>query len=393
MPTVTQVKGQTYSTSFEASSHVLQIDKQMHGLQPFLSPYITMMTSKYMGGSKGVKNSTFYHYEDEPLPNTATITTATAAATLNVYFANDYVYLATYDILMNERTKQVIQITDATIDANALTYVTVAGTDQGSQVDDVYRRMPPAFSEGGTAGSVRMTVEVKKTHYLQKIRRAIEMTREAELTETYFGSKRARELVKTSAQIKIEREFAAFFMGGTSDTTADPVSSNYTCPASHGLYHSISTHANKTLGTLTLSEMRSECNKASVHHPEREWFVFTSPRNLGIVDDLVAGKIQLQNMPNDYGINIKTLDVGGNKLHLVSEPLWNTEYLQKVMMFVPAPIETYFSLHHLEGYPISWYRDTKKDDSNDTIKDEIKGWYGQKIVEEKRFILLDGINS
>lgn len=393
MPTVVTAKGQTYSTSFEASSHVLQIEGKLHLLQKAMTPAMTMLTSKYVGGSQAVGNSTFYHHEDEILPETAKITTATAAATLEVVFANDYVYMAPYDIWMNERTKQVIQITATTIVATAMAYVTVGGTDLGSVVGDVYRRLGNAFSEGGTAGSIRMTVETKKTHYLQKIRRAIEVTKEGELTETYYGSKRAREVVKTSAQIKREWEMALHFMGGTSDTTADPVSSNYTCPASHGLYHTIATNQKKNIGSLTLSEMRSQANKAAVYHNEREWYVFTSLRNMGIIDDLVMGKIQLQNNPNQFGINIRTLELGGNIFHLVPEPMWNTAYLEQVMIWVPAPIDTYLKLKHLEGYPISWHQDVKKDDSNDTIKDEIKGWHGVQVIEEPRYVLMDGITN
>jgi len=45
------------------------------------------------------------------------------------------------------------------------------------------------------------------------------------------------------------------------------------------------------------------------------------------------------------------------------------------------------------GYPISWYKDIKKDDGNDTIKDEIKGWFGYRIIEEPRFALVDGITG
>ena len=392
MPTVVTAKGQTYTDSFETKSHVLQIDQELHTLQMSLTPYVTMMTSEKMG-IETYANSTFYGHEDEFLPDTATITTATAALTLQVVFANDYVYIAPYDIWMNERTKQVVQIVTTTIVGTALTYVTVAGTDAGSAEGDTYRRLLPGFAEGGTAGSVRMTVEALKTFYMQKIRRAIEVTKEGENTATYHGSKRAHEVVKTSAQIKREMEMAAFFMGGTADTTANPSGANYLCPAMHGLYNTITTNIDKNVGALTLSDLRAKMYQMAVYHPEMNWTMFTSMRNLGIIDDLIAGKIKLDNNPNEYGINIKTLRLGGGTLDLVGEPLWNTPELQKVAFLVPNPISDYFKLVNLKGYPLSWHQDVKKDDSNDTLKDEIKGWMGTHTIEEPRFGLLDGITS
>ena len=134
-------------------------------------------------------------------------------------------------------------------------------------------------------------------------------------------------------------------------------------------------------------------NAMSVYHPEASWTAFTGKRNLGIIDDLVAGKITLDNNPSEYGVDIRTLRLGGNTLNLVAEPLWNTPQLQQIMFMVPNPLSEYFKIVSLKGYPLSWHKDVKKDDSNDTIKDEIKGWIGTQVIEEPRFGLLDGITG
>ncbi len=392
MPTlVTAAKGQTYSSSFESKSHVLQVLKHMPLLQSGQTPLISeIMTA---AGVENFGNSTYYHHEDAYTPDTITATATEAVAQAHIIAANDYPYIQQYDVFVQERTGWVIQITDGTIDANALTCVTVGGVDVGVQINDVFRRLAPAFSEGGSAPSPSMTVEVLKTWYLQKIWRTIEVTKEGELTETYHGSKRNHEVVKKTGQIKREMEMSAWFSAGTADTTANPTHANYLCPATAGIINTLTTNLALDTGVLTLARIRDIANGIRQYHTSGDFTLYAGPKVMGIVDDLIAGKVQVENNVTEYGVAVTKLRLGKNRIRLVEQPMWASEYMGRLAVLVPNPIADFVKLGGLKGYPIAWHKNIKTDDGNDTLKDEIKGWFGIRVVEEPRFGLIDGIIS
>lgn len=392
MPTtISSAKGTSYAASLEAASKRLQIATKLPVLKIAQTPAITEILS--VAGSESVGDYIFYHHEDELIPDTVTITTADAAAAGEIQVANDYGYIQQYDVLMNERTKHVIQIDDATIDANPLTCHTVAGTDVGNQIGDIYRRLGCAWSEGGTAPSPLMTVEVKKTWYLQKFRRTIELTKEREGTDTYHGSKRAHEVVKKSAQIKRELCMTAFFSGKSADTGAGPPVTNMVVPASAGLYHECTTNVEYNQGTLTLGEFRDILDAPRASHDSGDFTVYGGSNIMGIIDDLLGDKVKVENGTEKYGIHFTRLRLGRNTIRLVEQPLWTSEYMGQLMFIVPNPISKYMKLVHWNGEDLSWYKNILKDNNNDTIKDEIKGWMGLQFIEESRFAVIDGIVS
>lgn len=393
MPAIAAKKGQTYTTGFEAKSHPYQVDSRLHTLKIGLTPLVTILTGGG-AGIKGQKNSTFYHHEDELVPATGTVTTADAVASDDLTMANDYVYFQNFDILMNERTKSIVQINDTSLTGADDTILYVGGTDLGSVVGDVYRKLGPAFSEGGTAPASKMTVEVLKTHYLQKFRRTIETTVENELTASaHAGSQFAHELVKKSAEVKIEAEMLAYWGAANSDTGADPEGNSlYAVPTSAGIYHSLTSNLDKAVGTLTLAGIRDGFDMAREYHPEGSWTCIASPFIMGLLDDLLADKIVLQNNATSYGINIRQVRLGANKLNFIEQPLFTGE-LSKIIFGIPNPITEYFRMCNMTGYPLSWYKNVKTDDHNDSRKDEISGWLGYQLIEEPRWVLFDGIDS
>lgn len=389
---VTSVKGHTYTSSFEAKTKPDQVDGYMPILERESTPLFTEIQS--VAGKEVHKDSTFYHHEVEAVPDTITVTATEAVAAGHIYAANDYVYIQQYDVLINTRTKHVIQIDDATITASELTCHTVGGTDLGVTTGDVYRRIGNAFSEGGTAPSPLMTVEELKTWYLQVIRRTTEVTRTQENVECTFGSRRAVENKKKLIQIKKEIELAGFLGGaGTSDTGGGPPVTNMTVPASAGMYHTITTNAELNQGTLTLGALQDICDAPRKYHPSGDFTIYAGPTVMGIISDLIQGKVNVENGATSYGINIKNLTLGPNKIRLVEQPLFDDEFTGRMAFVVPNPVPKFVRMGSMVGEPIMWFKDIKKDDNNRTIKDEIYGWFGYRFIEEKRFALIDGITG
>ena len=390
----TALKYGTVTSTFEAKEHILQVEDQMQTINAELTPLVTH--AYQMGGTKNVGDTVFHHHEDALLKDTLVLTGAAAVGTDTLTAANDYIYLVNKDVLMNERTKELVIINDTSIASGANTIIRPIGgtTEVAMVVGDVMRKVGTSFPEGGTAPAALLTIPDLKTWYTQFQRFVTELTYHKQAIQNRYGSARAHEVWKKTAEAKRRLEFLLFFSGATSDTTAGGTALDR---MSAGLYNTITTNVEGNMGTLTLGELRDLCDAPRRYHPEGRFRMFAGQTVIGIINDLCEDKIRITPSTRSYGMNIKELHLGKCTIILEEEPLWTTTYLSRLAFILPEPISKYMKIATFKGDSFSgemiWHQNIKTDDGNTTWKDELRFDKGLQVFQEQRFALIDGITG
>lgn len=384
----------TVTTTFEAKEHILQVDDQLSTLQAELLPLVTHLYQR--GGTKVVGDTTFFHEEDEIVKDTITLTAAAGVGTDTLTAANDYVHLVNKDVLMNERTKELVIVNDTSIGSGANTIIRPIGgtTEVAMVVGDVMRKVGKSFPEGSEAPAALMTIPTVKTWYTQFQRMTTELTWHKQAIQNRFGNARAHEVWKKTAEAKRMLEFWMFFSGATSDTTAGGTALDR---MSAGMFNTITTNVEGNMGALTLGELRDIADAPRQYHPSGRFRLYAGPAVMGIINDLCEDKIRITPSTRAYGLNIKELQLGKCTIILEEEPLWTTTYLSRLAFILPDPVEKYVKIATFKGSDFSgemtWYQNIKKDNNNTTWKDELMWDKGLQVYQEPRFALIDGITG
>jgi hypothetical protein len=333
-------------TYWETEEKILQVDKQLQTIQADMTPLVTHLYQTV--GSAPVGNSLFYHHEDAIVPDTMTLTAASAVATDTITVANDFANMINKDVWMNERTKELVIIDDTSISAAATTIIRPVGgtTEVGMVIGDTMRRISSCYPEGGTAPTAMMTVPTKKTWYTQYQRRTIELTTHMQAMAKRYGSMRAHEMWKKTAEMKRSLEFMLFFSGATADTTAGGTPNDR---MSAGLYNTITTNVEGNMGALTLGELRDIADAPRAYHSSGRFRMYASPTVMGIINDLCEDKIRITPSTRAYGLNIKELHLGKATIILEEQPLWTTTYLSRLAFILPDPVGKYIRIRTFKG--------------------------------------------
>lgn len=381
-------------TYWETEEKILQVDKQLQTIQADKTPLLTQLYQTV--GSASVGNTLFYHHEDEIVPDTMTLTAVSAVNTDTLTVANDYANMIHKDIWMNERTKELIIIDDETISASATTIIRPVGgtTEVDMAIGDTMRKISACFPEGGTAPSAQMTVAIKKSWTTQYQRRVVELTTHMQAMAKRYGSMRAHEIWKKTAEMKRTLEFMLFFSGYSTDSTAGGTAKDR---VSAGLFNTITTNVEGNMGSLTLGELRDIADAPRKYHSSGRFRMYTSPKVFGIINDLCEDKIRITPSTRAYGLNIKTLELGKSTIILEEQPAWTTTYLSRLAFILPDPVQKFIRIRTFKGDKFNgdliWTMDIKKNDNNQTIKDELTCDKGLQVYQEQRCALIDGITG
>jgi len=389
MPTVALVRA---ISDILSGSKVVQMERALPVLEKDCSKVATRILSDKIG-RKSVNATTFYHREDQILPWEFTETVADAAGTAYITFGNDYVYINEGDLLLNERTKEVVLVDGFTAGNNATVDVVRgvgATVDSLNAVNDKWIRIGTAHEEGSAAPDALMTKEVQYTFYIPFQRKVVEMTTQAMKTEVYHGSDILHQAAKKMIEFKLDLEAMIFWSAASADASA--TAGTYPQLSSAGLFDHLSTNTG-VCSTLTFAELRDFFDAMRKYHPTGKFACIAGSDVINIISDFAYDSIRTTTDTKTFGVNITTLKLGPSEVSLIEEPLWTGPLTGSTLFGLPEPLPDYLKLVTFADEGLKWKIDVDKENDKYIRKDSLTSQIGLEIWEEKKMGYLEGIVS
>ena len=228
---------------------VVDMMEQVFQYDPPGSPLLTVVTKRMQ--TKRAKQTTVKHLEDQPVPEWDKANgTVNAAATALV--VDHPTYHRVGDLLKVVSTGETIRVVGVNPATSTLTISRSWGAVAAAQItdNDDLLNMGAAEMEGDDPSEAKSTLTVTKTNFAQIVKEAVELSKTAQVADSYLGDQRMYDRRKAGA--KHAREWEQIFLHG--EKNEDTSTGSRPIRSCGGLDEHIVTNVLDANGTLTEPE-------------------------------------------------------------------------------------------------------------------------------------------
>lgn len=362
MPTVpaapTVVEGRRYLGATAAGVHADRVEEH-YGDKIWLYHRDRFpVTSAVQKVRSGVTTSpVWYHFERQPTPRYATVVTTNsgdaAYATVTVQSGAGARFMLD-DIWVNLRTWDAFLVT-ATPAADVVTGTSGWGPQPAAAMiaGDILKKVGSAALEGATARAALGTLDDKYTFRAQEFRDSVEITSRLRATEMrvekdlFLG-------IKDEKLWQHKNDINDSYYWGRSKRTSGSTGER---TASMGLVQHISTNTWNVNGAMTWGSLNSfVAGNIAPWNPESVLMMITSAHVKAIINNWALEHVRVPMSVSKWGLDIDSLMiVGGRKIAIVEDPMFNESLEMSQMAFVGA-----LNLSAWRGFDQDYPNDGKK---------------------------------
>lgn len=323
MPDV--IKGREATTGtygVEQAQRVVDMSERILQLWPEETP-LTVLLRKL--NARDCINPEFSWLEDEPVPWTATYTSAneiTQGTSLGVSDGNRF---APNDLVKVFRTGEVFRVT--AVSSNTLTVERnwdSGPTDRLLQNGDALFIVGDAQPEASALPESRTTKKVKVFNYTQIFRTPVSVSGTLDASELYGGNERNYQRAKMGREHRMKIERALWF-----GVRRESLSGSYPVRSTGGVFYFLTTNKTTLANEPAFTKQEFERFLETVFsYGSDERFVFASPRMVSLINAFADNAIRVmqfevgRSQDRTFGIQISRYQSAHGVVNIVNTPLF-----------------------------------------------------------------------
>jgi len=290
---------------------------------PGLTPLTSILTKL---SSAETSNSRVDWTEQEKIP-TSVVSTAAATAGAATLTIADFAYLRNHDFLFNARTREMVKVQDAALDAS-VSVIRGWGATTGAAVlsGDVWEIGNSSYHEGYDEANPRSPVNVNFYNYTNEVVQFVQTSNRVMNEKTFFAGKGGKRLENQQSMFRMFREKfekdVLFSYRSDTVSTQSGYTSNY-IKTMGGLVEKLDGGTNyfDVGGILTESGFDNWLVKIYTGMPDStKLTAFIAPEVYQILNNLVKPLIRVSPNVKKYGMQINQYQ-GAVNLDLIPHPL------------------------------------------------------------------------
>jgi len=319
---VTAISGQVTTGNILTNRIPVDMEKEIALYEPDATPFLTILMKL-----KKVKANSFKHewMDRQPMPYYVLASAAGDASGASTLTITDYALLRLNDVLINERTGEVIRVTAAPSTTTVTVYRGAGTTHAAILATDKLFRAGTASEQGSTAPAAKTVQDTAVYNYCQIFKTLASGSNTLEAINLYGGKNRPLERKMAAIEHKKEMEVALCW-GELNSTTGADGKPLYQMKGLFSEAGFVSTNRSDAVDGFTEDDFDEYCSPA---------FEYGSDNKLGVggkialrsINSFAKDRLQVIHPSGDqskinYGITVAKWHHSEGNIDLVRAKLW-----------------------------------------------------------------------